>query len=279
VPDVLEAARADFAFANGRLLEDARVRAVVDDGRHHLAATGAERPFDVVVGDLLVPWRPGEAGLFTREYLQTVREALAPDGLFCQWLPAYQLSEAQLVILARTFADVFPRGTVWRGTFVAAQPVLGFIGHGSALPLDAASIDARLAALPSAARAESPFLGDPAGLWLFLVGSLDPLVPPLAGARLNTDDQPWIELASPRARERLTGAAFHAFTERFAARRLAGPVGALDETHEAWRRTGRALAEAAAGGDREGEQRVLALLQTLPVPLQRSLGVVPPALP
>jgi spermidine synthase len=279
VPDVLEAARQDFAFANGRLLDDPRVRAVVDDGRHHLAATTGERPFDVIVGDLLVPWRPGEAGLFTREYLQTVRRALAPDGLFCQWLPAYQLSEAQLVILARTFADVFPNATVWRGNFVAAEPVIGLVGHGRAAPLDAAAIDARLRALPASARSESPFLGHPAGLWLFLVGSLDPAAPWVAGARLNTDDQPWIELLSPRVRERLTGAAFQAFAERFASGRLAGPLDGLDEAHEGWRQGGRALAAASAGGDREGEAKVLAILQTLPIELQRSLGVVPPDLP
>ncbi len=34
-----------------------------------------------------------------------LRRSLGADGIFCQWLPLYQLSGEQLTILARTFLD------------------------------------------------------------------------------------------------------------------------------------------------------------------------------
>jgi spermidine synthase len=51
------------------------------------------QPFDVVVGDLVVPPRSGASSLFTREHFAAARQALAPGGIFCQWLPMHQLSE------------------------------------------------------------------------------------------------------------------------------------------------------------------------------------------
>ncbi|HEX6737356.1 MAG TPA: fused MFS/spermidine synthase, partial [Vicinamibacteria bacterium] len=71
VPEVAAAARADFADVNGRFLEDPRVRVVTDDGRHYLAAP--PHRFEVIVGDLLVPWRAGEAPLYSREHFEAVR--------------------------------------------------------------------------------------------------------------------------------------------------------------------------------------------------------------
>ena len=89
VPEVAAAARASFAPWNGGLLDRADVRLVVDDGRRVLAAEPAR--YDVIVGDLFVPWHAGAGNLYAREMLETVARRLAPDGLFCQWLPLYQL--------------------------------------------------------------------------------------------------------------------------------------------------------------------------------------------
>lgn len=271
VPEVVEAARRDFASENDGLLSDPRTRVVVDDGRNALATT--TQPFDVIVGDLLVPWRPGEAGLYTREHFASVARALTADGVFCQWLPLYQLSSAQLAILMRTFVDVFPRTTVWRGNFLGTEPVLGLVGHRGPGLLDAAAIDAGFPGR-SGASEHDPFLAHPAGMWIFLVGALGPDLASLGGAAINEDDRPWVELLSARRGHPVLGADMESLLANVAAAPRQGtPLEGLDDAHRAWSATGMALGRASTVTGTKGEQSVLAILRTLPPALRQALDV------
>jgi spermidine synthase len=275
VPDVVTAARADFGYLNGHLVDDPRVRVVTDDGRNYLAS--APGGFDVIVGDLLVPWRPTEATLYTLEHFQGVRRALAPGGVFCQWLPLYQLTERQLTILLRTFLEVFPRTTVWRGNFLPGEPTLALVGHCDPGALDVDGIDRRARELAPSIDARNPFLAHPAGIWLFLVGASSKDAPSLAHRPLNRDDEPWVELLSSRGQQAFVGTALESFLPQVADRPLEGtPLEGLDAVHRAWRNTGMDLARSSLVPGPGGEDHVLALLRTLPAELQRSLGVPPP---
>jgi spermidine synthase len=275
VPEVVAAARQDFADANHRLTDDPRVRVVIDDGRNHLAAS--PRAHDVVVGDLLVPWRPAEAPLYTREHYLSVRASLDAGGLFCQWLPVYQLSREQLAIILRTFVEVFPRTSLWRGNFIPDEPTLALVGHLGAGLLEPEAIDARVRRL-AASGDPNPFLGHPAGTWLFLVGSLRPDAPYLAAARRNTDREPWVELLSPVSHAGRGSAeppeALTSLLGALARAPLDGtPLESLDGEHRAWRQAGAALWDASQGRDAAGKERVLEILRTLPPELRRSLDV------
>ena len=97
VPEVAMAARTHFAPWNAKLLERPDVRLVLDDGRRYLAAS--QDHFDVIVSDLFVPWNPGTGNLYAREMYETAARRLAADGLFCQWLPLYQLTRQEFDIL------------------------------------------------------------------------------------------------------------------------------------------------------------------------------------
>jgi spermidine synthase len=276
VPEVALAARQDFADANHRVLDDPRVRVVVDDGRNYLASS--PQPFDVVVGDLLVPWRAAEAALYTQEHFESVRRALAPEGVFCQWLPLYQLSSEDLAVIVRTFLEVFPRTSLWRGNFNPDEATLALVGHSGSRALDAEAVDARVRRMAASAD-PNPFLKHPAGLWLYLVGPLQPRMPWFAGARRNTDSQPWIELSSPVAHADRGRAApvldrVWPFLEQVAGAPLEGtPLAGLDHSRAAWRAAGADLARASLTRGDEGQQRVLAILRTLPPELQRALEV------
>jgi spermidine synthase len=252
------------------VLDDPRVTAVADDGRHYLAS----RPgaFDVIVQDLLVPWRPGEAALYAREHYEAARRALHADGVFCQWLPVYQLSDEDLRVVLATFADVFPAATVWRGNFLPGQETVALCGHLDPRPLDAGAVAARVRALPARAREAHPFLADPAGLFLHLVG---PLAADASAPR-NTDAWPWLELHAPEGHaRRIAGAPLPALADALA-RPVAGtPLGALGADALRWRATGAALAQASRTPGPEGEALVLELLRTLPEPLRHALGVDP----
>jgi spermidine synthase len=220
VPEVVTTARDHFSEANLGLLDDGRVEVINEDARIYLKGGGKD--FDVIVGDLVVPWRSGESALFTREHFEAARGALAPGGIYCQWLPLYQLSEEQLRIIAATFLDVFPRATLWRGDFFPDAPALALVGHTGPDGIDAAAAEQTARRLEPSCAQSTPLLCARGGLWLFLVGPLDPADPQFVTARRNRESEPWIELLSPHTRpdsddpasSHFVGEKLHRFMER-----------------------------------------------------------------
>ncbi|MCC6235088.1 MAG: hypothetical protein IT580_20765, partial [Verrucomicrobiales bacterium] len=193
VPEVIEAARTHFRDATAGLFNSPRLRLIPEDARNYLRGSGTR--YDVVLGDLIVPWRQGEGALFTREHFRAARTSLQPGGLFCQWIPLFQVSEPEFQILARTFLEVFPVAQVWRGDFSPTQPAIAFIGGVSSTPPDPAHLARRVAAMrPDPA---NPHLVHPSGLWLHFVGTLTPDDLDPRETRTHTEDQPWIELLGP----------------------------------------------------------------------------------
>ena len=265
LPEVAAAARAHFAPWNGGLLERPDVRLVVGDGRRVLAAEPAR--YDVVVGDLFIPWHAGAGNLYAREMLDTVARRLAPGGLFCQWLPLYQLTREEFDVIARTFLAVFPEVSIWRNDFYPEHPVIGFVGRLAPQRLDVGAMQARLDALPGWSR--DPLLQTPRGLLLLAVGDLSAardLIPPGA---VNTDVEPTIEFLAPRMTRMsadgdkawFTGDPLIAFLEALAARTPAPDDAAADA-----RRAGLALARyalAARHGDEETAARFEAEVRRL----------------
>ena len=250
VPEVLDAARGSFRAANLGLLDDARVRAVVGDARSRLAASGSA--FDVVVGDLVVPWRRGEASLYTLESFEIVRRALAPGGIYCQWVPLFQISEPQFDAIASSFLDVFLRAALWRGDFRAGEPAAALIGFTADVPLDPDAIEARWQSYARSPDPTNPYLADPAGLWAFLVGPLSLDIAELAAAERNRDRRPVVELESAgvllsgeRRAPAFTRGHLEHFLDAVMARPLEGTVlERLAAHHLAWRRAGAAIWEA-----------------------------------
>ena len=198
VPEVVAAARTHFGAEAAGLFTDSRVRLIIADARNHLR--GRPAPYDVLIGDLVVPWREGEAALFTREHFARARASLRPGGVFCQWLPMFQLSEVEARILVRTFLSVFPQALVWRGDFTPDQPAIGLIGFVEPFRLDPDVVRRRLGELrPDPA---NPQLADPAGVWMNYVGSLEAADLDPAETRMHTEDRPWLELLGPRTHRR-----------------------------------------------------------------------------
>jgi spermidine synthase len=193
VPDVVDVAKKFFDQANQHLLTDPRTRVVADDARHHLRSSGEQ--FDVIVGDLVVPWRQGEGSLFTLEQFRAARGALAPGGLYCQWLPLFQLSEQELNILIRTFLTEFPRAELWRGDFWPDEPAIALIGGRDGVNFDVAAVEQRVATMrPDPA---NPHLGSAEVIWMHRVGVITMADLAAGDTRINTEDRPWVELLGP----------------------------------------------------------------------------------
>jgi spermidine synthase len=288
VPDVAAVARDWFREANLNVLGDPRVRVRAEDARSYVGATRDR--FDVVVGDLVVPWRRGEASLYTRDSFESVRRVLAPGGLYCQWVPLYQISEGEFDSIAASFLDIFPRTTLWRD-FNAGEAVAALIGHTDPGGLDADVADARSRGLNARPDRTNPYLSHPAGLWLYLVGPLDPGQQRFRSAPRNRDDSPWVELASPRLHLRIETGEASAFVGRslkvrfddFRSRPLAGTAAAsLSAEHLEWRERGADIWEASLlsfeGDNSAADRLALAALARLPAEIQDAVlgGAVPP---
>jgi len=194
VPEVATAARAYFAPWNAKLLEREDVHLALDDGRRYLAASRED--FDVIVSDLFVPWNPGSGNLYAREMYETAARRLAADGLFCQWLPLYQLTREEFDIIARTFLSVFPHVTLWRDDFYSDLPVVGLVGQFTPKPLDLARIRQRALRLPEWSK--DPLFSASQGFAMLYAGPLSATPDLFAHAPLNTDDRPRIEFLAPR---------------------------------------------------------------------------------
>lgn len=97
------------------------------DARRFVRAT--QQQYDVIVADLFHPSRDGSGSLYTVEHFTTICQRLAPDGLFCQWLPLHQLEPEVLRTIIRTFLHVFPTAEAYVGDFNTLHPALGLIGR------------------------------------------------------------------------------------------------------------------------------------------------------
>jgi spermidine synthase len=98
----------------------------VADARRFVRAS--TQRYDVVIADLFHPARDGAAGLYTREHFQAIRDRLSDGGLFCQWLPLFQLDADGLRMITATFLEVFPEASALLLRLNADTPVIGLIG-------------------------------------------------------------------------------------------------------------------------------------------------------
>jgi spermidine synthase len=197
VPEVIEAARDYFRAWNDGVVDDPRVEVIAEDGRNHLA--GTDERFDVIVGDLFVPWREGVGALYTRDHFETVKAHLRPGGLFAQWLPLWQLSRREFDIVAATFLSVFDHAMLWRGVFSPVGSSLALVAfENGEPPVDLGAVAKRLGKLRAGNPFSDGFLSDATGFMLLYAGDLSSQTDRLATVGINSDDRPRIEWLAPR---------------------------------------------------------------------------------
>jgi spermidine synthase len=194
-PEVVEASRF-FNRENGDVLRQPAVRLVIGDGRSHLLLT--PRQYDVIVSEPSNPWMAGVATLFTREFFEAARARLKPDGLLCQWAHTYDIASDDLKSIVRTFASVFPQGTMWlvgEGDLLLVGAKDGPIAPRLAAMADGATRGTTTAMLDSLGAVEgrgafgiaSLYAGGPAELAAFA-----------DAAPIQVDDRTALEYSAPR---------------------------------------------------------------------------------
>ena len=208
IPEVVQAARL-FEKENRGILTDPRVELRVGDGRSVLGA--ATDRYDVIVSDLFVPWESKTGYLYTVEHFTAVRERLADDGVFCQWLAGWQVGPTELEIIANSLREAFPHVALWQLSRSDERPLFALVAVKAPRTTTRDELEARLAlrrppplgrlnVLKSADDVVGWYLGD----WAML-----PDVP------LNTDEHPVVEFSAPLTHKqqgsRLTEDRYHAY--------------------------------------------------------------------
>jgi spermidine synthase len=92
---------------NNRVLADPRTKLILQDGRAHLELS--DRKYDVITSEPTNPWMAGIAALYTKDFFDIAAAKLKPNGMFVQWIPAYQIGQDAFMMIGRTFAAAFPK--------------------------------------------------------------------------------------------------------------------------------------------------------------------------
>jgi len=176
-----------FARENHAVLDNPKVKIILQDGRNHLLLT--RKRYDVITAEPPPPRTAFTVNLYTREYYELAKKRLQPGGIVAQWIPLHSQSEKEVSMHFRTFRDVFPHVMGW---MPVANEVL-LIGSDRPIIPDMQKIKQRLRD-PGVRRALADieihnvysFLGN---IW-FLEEQVEKLA---AGQPVITDNRPSIE--------------------------------------------------------------------------------------
>jgi spermidine synthase len=185
-----------FDAINGMLREAPNVDLHAADARRWVSASDAT--YDVVIADLFHPARDGAGSLYAREHFDNVRAHLRPGGTFTQWLPLYQLDDATLRLIVRTFVDVFDESYAWLGIYNVQTPAVALVGRVD----DDAPLQIELAALRTQLTApiyDQLLMSDPRDLLGAYLMDRDGLVAFAGEGPLNTDMHPRVATGAPRS--------------------------------------------------------------------------------
>lgn len=113
-----------------------------------------------------------------------------------QWMHYYDMVPEDVAMVIETFRSVFPRTTVWMNPMAAD---IFLIGSEEALALDARDLDRKFspeAVRKSLARAD---IIEPADIFRTFVLDEEAAGKIAAGAKIHSDDRPYLEFRAPRA--------------------------------------------------------------------------------
>ena len=176
---------------NNDVLAHPKTNLIIQDGRAHLQLT--RQKYDVIISEPSNPWMAGLATLFTREFFALARDRLNDDGIFVQFMHAYQMDWSNFALIGRTFTEVFPNSML-----VMTNPsgvgldylLVGFKGQRR---LDIEGAQEKLA---FARKSKNVTICSPRVLYRLL--ATEDLSKLFDAGPLNTDNHPRLEFAAPK---------------------------------------------------------------------------------
>jgi spermidine synthase len=172
---------------------------VVEDATHYLRFV--DRRYDVITSDPIHPFVSGAGDLYSVDNYEVARSKLESGGVFCQWVPLYQLDQPDIDSILRTFDQVWHNATVW---VTGKDFILCAAGDGYRVSFESIATRARGDEYSEVLR----LLGfwTPEELFSAYVGKLESLRQLFADAAVNTIERPFLEFSAPRSIFRPTDA-------------------------------------------------------------------------
>jgi spermidine synthase len=195
LPGVIEAS-ALFSSAYEGGGPNPRLNLLAADARRFVRSAGVQ--YDLIVSDNFHPARSGSGSLYTVEHFRAVAARLAPQGIFCQWLPLHQMDQDTLGSIVQAFIAVYPEGAAMLATHSLQTPVLGLVGRADGGRFELGALRARLAANTLPQRLADYGIADEFALLGGFVAGPSALARFAGDAPLNTDDRPVVAYRAPR---------------------------------------------------------------------------------
>jgi spermidine synthase len=174
-----------------------RFRVFVADARRFVQV--CPETYDVIVADLFHPARDGAGALYSLEHFQAIRRRLTAQGIFCQWLPLFQLDEPMLRVVIRTFLEAFPNTRAFLLRFNVDTPVIGLVGTMQPRHYGPDYFKQRVRDPNLREHLDVEQLRDAFHLFGCFLAGPEALRRYSAGAALNTDDHPVVLFGAPAA--------------------------------------------------------------------------------
>ena len=96
---------------NRDVLKNPKVHIAIGDARETLLTS--HETYDIIASEPSNPYRAGVASLYTKEYYQAIRNRLAQDGIFLQWVQAYDVDNQTVRTVYATLGSVFQEVETW----------------------------------------------------------------------------------------------------------------------------------------------------------------------
>ncbi len=185
-----------FQEYNYNALENPRTNLIIGDGRHHLKRS--TKKYDLIISQPSNPWIAGVSNLFTKEYYHLMSQSLQPEGVVCQWIPSYHMSQKMLATICKTFKQEFSSISLWTSSVVGD---LFLIGSNKKLELDYQQFLERIHRPKIAEDLKRIGFSDPsmlASTFKFGTKSLNQFINEFKDLPANTDMHPVIEYMTPK---------------------------------------------------------------------------------
>jgi spermidine synthase len=201
---------------NRDALHNPKLHLIQGDARELLSVL--DEQYDVIFSEPSNPYRAGVASLYAREFYQSVQRRLQPQGLFVQWLQAYDIDAPGVRTIYATLAAEFAHIETWNGL----REDLFLVASREPLVHDVSRLRARIAEEPFKTALRLAWYADSVeGFFAHYVANEGLTKALAAGAvQLNTDDISPVEFGFARNARGNLRASFAALRAA-AAKRLA----------------------------------------------------------
>ncbi len=195
VPGVIEAATIHFKEVNHNVFDDPRFRLIIEDGRNYVLTT--KKKYDLILTESIHPAIEGNANLYSKEYFELCRRRLTEDGIVSVWVPLWRLSEADVKMILKTFATVFPHATLWYTANTYNKNLL-LIGSQKRPKIDFSLLKQMTSIEEIHKDLEKVNMDNPFALVSSLMLDEDAITKYIEGAQIHTENHPYLEFSAPK---------------------------------------------------------------------------------